>query len=234
VLTRRRILQLGAAAPLAPAAPSAHAPTGGIARIEVFPVAYAVTAHFKFLPKPERPAVFVKITAEGGAYGWGQSVPIPTWSYETVESVTTALENYIAPALLGREFFRSKVTSYRMHNFEDVVIFVHDVERCLDGLDTFSRSLIARIALQEHTQMEAARILGCTQRTIERRYPEALDALSYLLLQKNLLETTDRGGRRRHQPVDAGLPPRKPMARVFACQEGKNAEISLSCSPVKK
>jgi L-alanine-DL-glutamate epimerase-like enolase superfamily enzyme len=47
--------------------------------------------------------VFVKITAEGGAYGWGQSVPIPTWSYETVESVATALENYIAPALLGRD-----------------------------------------------------------------------------------------------------------------------------------
>jgi L-alanine-DL-glutamate epimerase-like enolase superfamily enzyme len=103
VLTRRQILQLGAAAPLAPAAPSAHAATGGIARIEVFPVAYAVTAHFKFLPKPERPAVFVKITAAGGAYGWGQSVPIPTWSYETVESVTTALEDYIAPALFGRD-----------------------------------------------------------------------------------------------------------------------------------
>ena len=33
------------------------------------------------------------------------------------------------PSLLGRELFRSKVTSYRMTSFEDGVIFVHDVER---------------------------------------------------------------------------------------------------------
>src|SRR5881396_3326590 len=32
------------------------------------------------------------------------------------------------PSLLGRELFRSKVTSYRMGSFEDGVIFVHDVE----------------------------------------------------------------------------------------------------------
>jgi hypothetical protein len=136
------------------------------------------------------------------------------------------------PALLGREFFRSKVTSYRMHNFEDVVIFVHDVERCLDELDGFSRSLIARVALQEHTQAEAAKILSCTQRMVERRYPEALDALSYVLLRRNLLETAERGGRRQRPQGVAGLPPRKPVARVLACQEGKIAEIAVSCSTI--
>lgn len=138
------------------------------------------------------------------------------------------------PALLGREFFRSKVTSYRMHNFEDVVIFVHDVERCLDQLDAFSRSIIARVALQEHTQAEAAKILGCTQRMVERRYPEALDALSHLLLEKNLLQTADRGPRTRQSCADPGLPPRKPVARVFACQEGKTVEISVSRSAIGK
>jgi hypothetical protein len=35
-----------------------------IRTVEVFPVNYPVTAYFKFLPKPERPAVFVKITCE--------------------------------------------------------------------------------------------------------------------------------------------------------------------------
>src|SRR5207245_2027953 len=39
------------------------------------------------------------------------------------------------PSLLGRELFRSKVTSYRMSSFEDAVIFVHDVERALAQLD---------------------------------------------------------------------------------------------------
>jgi hypothetical protein len=40
------------------------------------------------------------------------------------------------PSLLGRELFRSKVTSYRMTNFEDAVIFVYDVERALDQVHT--------------------------------------------------------------------------------------------------
>jgi hypothetical protein len=39
------------------------------------------------------------------------------------------------PSLLGRELFRSKVTSYRMSSFEDGVIFVHDVEQAVDKLD---------------------------------------------------------------------------------------------------
>jgi L-alanine-DL-glutamate epimerase-like enolase superfamily enzyme len=73
-----------------------------IQKVEVFPVNYPVTAYFKFLPKPERPSVFVKVTCEDGAVGWGQSVPLPTWSYETMESATTALRGYLAPALIGK------------------------------------------------------------------------------------------------------------------------------------
>lgn len=76
-----------------------------IARIEVFPVAYPVVGHFKFFLKPERPSVFVKITAASGAAGWGQSVPTHTWSYETLESVVSTLERYLAPALVGRDPF---------------------------------------------------------------------------------------------------------------------------------
>src|ERR1035438_9603327 len=73
-----------------------------IRRVEVFPVNYQVTAYFKFLPKPERPSVFVKITCEDGTFGWGQSVPLPTWSYETLESATSALRSYLGPALIGK------------------------------------------------------------------------------------------------------------------------------------
>src|SRR5450755_2465766 len=35
------------------------------------------------------------------------------------------------PSLLGREFFRTRVTSYHAGTFEDAVIFVHDVARGL-------------------------------------------------------------------------------------------------------
>lgn len=95
-MTRRAFVSL-AAAPLlgAPAAP--------IRKVEVFPVKYPVTGHFRFFTKPYRPGVFVKITCEDGSTGWGQSVPMNTWSYETVESATSALRDYLAPAVLGRD-----------------------------------------------------------------------------------------------------------------------------------
>ncbi len=72
-----------------------------IQKVEVFHVIYPVTGHFRFFPKPERPAVFVKITCEDGTAGWGQSVPTHTWSYETPQSVVTTLREYLAPALIG-------------------------------------------------------------------------------------------------------------------------------------
>lgn len=95
--SRREWLQAGAAAAL-PEAPR-------IRRVEVFPVSYPVAAHFKFLTAGGRPAVFVKITCEDGMAGWGQSVPIPTWSYETQESVVSTLEKYLSPVLVGRDPF---------------------------------------------------------------------------------------------------------------------------------
>jgi hypothetical protein len=82
------------------------------------------------------------------------------------------------PSLLGREFFRSRVSSYRVTTFEDVVIFVHDVETSIQHLDDFSQQLIARIILQEYTEWEAAQSLHCSVRTIQRLLPDALDQLS--------------------------------------------------------
>jgi predicted DNA-binding protein (UPF0251 family) len=91
------------------------------------------------------------------------------------------------PSLLGREFFRTRVTSYRVSTFEDAVIFVHDVERSLEKLESFDQELIARIALQEYTQEEAANMLGCWRRTVGRRYAAALDQLSEIFLKGGLL-----------------------------------------------
>src|SRR5579859_4736787 len=93
-----------------------------------------------------------------------------------------------APSLLGRELFRGNVTNYRVHSFEDVVIFVHDVETCLAKLDNEQRYYIDRIALEEYTQDEAVGLLGMNRRTMLRRYRDALDSLSRVLLDKGLLE----------------------------------------------
>jgi muconate cycloisomerase len=81
-----------------------------IARIETFPVNYATVGWFKFLEGPKgRPAgrasVVIKITADNGAVGWGQSVPAHRWSYETLETVQTTIANYLAPELIGLDPF---------------------------------------------------------------------------------------------------------------------------------
>jgi hypothetical protein len=92
------------------------------------------------------------------------------------------------PSLLGRELFRAKITAFTVTTFEDRVIFIHDIERCLDQLASFDREIIARVVLQEHEHPQAARILHCTRRTIERRLPEVLDELSEAFLRARLLD----------------------------------------------
>ncbi|MBI2947612.1 MAG: hypothetical protein HYY23_08190 [Verrucomicrobia bacterium] len=81
-----------------------------IAKVESFPINYPVVGHFKFFEgrggRPNgRPAVVIKITADNGAIGWGQSVPTPRWSYETLETVHSTIKRYLAPELIGRDPF---------------------------------------------------------------------------------------------------------------------------------
>ena len=102
-----------------------------------------------------------------------------------------SMETGRVPSILGREFFRSRVTSYSASSFEDVVIFVHDVERSLEKLDQFSQTLIAKIVLQEYSAPEAARLLGCSLRHVERYLSQALDRLSEIFLKGELLKPMD-------------------------------------------
>lgn len=99
-----------------------------------------------------------------------------------------SIETGRLPSLLGREFFRAKVTSYTVVTFEDRVIFVHDMEMCLKKLDEFSRQLIARHILQEHDQVETGKLLHCTDRTVRTYVPIALDLLIEVLLETGLME----------------------------------------------
>jgi DNA-directed RNA polymerase specialized sigma24 family protein len=87
------------------------------------------------------------------------------------------------PSILGSEFFRTHVTSYTVSSFEDAVIFVHDVERCVAKLDRLSQTLIARVILQGYSHEEAGILMGCCRRTLERNLPEALDRLSEIFLE---------------------------------------------------
>ncbi|SPE41201.1 hypothetical protein SBA7_1540003 [Candidatus Sulfotelmatobacter sp. SbA7] len=116
------------------------------------------------------------------------------------------------PALLGREFFRTRVTSYHTQTFEDTVIFVHDVERCLGLLNNAEIELIGMIVMQEHAHYEAAQMLRCTRRTIVRSYGEVLDRLSEIFLDREILRRL----------------PKKSPASAEACQGGEIGKIPAS------
>jgi muconate cycloisomerase len=74
--------------------------------VECFIAAYPVVGDFRYLAPKDgkritRNTVVVRLRDDTGAVGWGQSVPSPTWSYETIETVQTTLEHHLAPAIIG-------------------------------------------------------------------------------------------------------------------------------------
>jgi DNA-directed RNA polymerase specialized sigma24 family protein len=140
-------------------------------------------------------------------YVWAESVPLKT--YTAPISMTPSggiafyrkrterlLRRYMlvslqtgrVPSLIGNYVFRGKASTYRMHNFEDAVIFLFDIEKCLKTIDPLGRELIARIALQEYTQEETAKLIGRSLRSVARKYADTLDALSRVFLDLDLLE----------------------------------------------
>jgi DNA-directed RNA polymerase specialized sigma24 family protein len=92
-----------------------------------------------------------------------------------------------APSILGDPIARGWVSSRPVRTFEDAVIFVLDVERCLDKLSALDRALLSRIVLQEFTQAETAALLGMSTRTVTYKYPQAVDRLTKQLLNAGLL-----------------------------------------------
>jgi hypothetical protein len=92
-----------------------------------------------------------------------------------------------APNILGDPVSRGWCSSRPIRTFEDAVIFVLDVEMCLNQLSSLDRMMLSRIVLQEYTQTEAASLLGMAVRTISYKFPQALDRLTEKLLEAGLL-----------------------------------------------
>lgn len=57
-----------------------------------------------------------------------------------------------APNILGDPIARGWCSSRPIRTFEDAVIFVLDVENCLNQLGSLDRMMLSRIVLQEYTQ----------------------------------------------------------------------------------
>jgi hypothetical protein len=120
-----------------------------------------------------------------------------------------SLETGKLPSLLGSEFFRTRIRASATVTLEDRIIFVHDMEKCLEQLDGFAQLLIARNILQEHDCENTARLLHCNEKTVRRLMPMALDRLGELLLERGLMETLTAGTKK-------------------SCQEGEETEFALS------
>jgi len=92
-----------------------------------------------------------------------------------------------SPSLLGESVDRGWVSSRRVRTFEDAVIFVLDIERCLEQLSSLDRQMISRIVLQEYTHAETASKLGLSVRTVSTKFPVAMDRLTERLLEADIL-----------------------------------------------
>jgi len=92
-----------------------------------------------------------------------------------------------SPNLLGESVGRGWVSSRRVKTFEDALIFVLDVERCLKKLTPLDLQMITRVLLQEYTHAETAVMMGLSSRTVDMKLPLAIDRLTEELVGRALL-----------------------------------------------
>lgn len=92
-----------------------------------------------------------------------------------------------APSIIGDPVSRGWASSRPIRTFEDAIIFVLDLERCLEQLGSLDRQLLSRIVLQEYTQAEAGTLIGMSVRAVSYKFPAALDRLTEKLLASGLL-----------------------------------------------
>jgi hypothetical protein len=82
------------------------------------------------------------------------------------------------PSLLGREFFRARVSHHAIPSFEDQVVFVRDVELCFGRLSEQHAEMITLVGLYSFSRDEVAEMLRASKTWVNRQVAEALDALS--------------------------------------------------------
>ncbi len=99
-----------------------------------------------------------------------------------------SMESGRVPSMLGRSVLGGRASSYRIHAFDDAVIFRLDMEKCLRRLEKDDLEVVRRVGMQEYTQAEAAALIGICLRTCVQRYGRAMDKLTGILLEGRLLE----------------------------------------------
>ncbi len=91
------------------------------------------------------------------------------------------------PSVMGGNAFRTNLRSTPARAFEDAVVFVCDVERCLRSLEPLDQRIIAICVLEDRSEWEAARRFHSHQAHISRRLGEVLDLLHETFCRLGLL-----------------------------------------------
>lgn len=127
------------------------------------------------------------------------------------------------PSLLGREFFRARVSHHAIPSFEDQAVFVHDVELCLSKLNAEHQEIMMLVGLYNLSHDEVAEMLHVSRGSIHLWFAEAMDALSEIFLAAGLL-SEQRPDRRQRQAIDADLPKKVAAVSEKPSQGWKSGE----------
>ena len=95
------------------------------------------------------------------------------------------------PSMLGGMEFQARISSYPLHTFEDAVIFVFDVERCLGELSEHEYEIVARVVLRGEEPEQTARRMQCSRTYAYRLLSDVLDRLTEFFLQRGILARSD-------------------------------------------
>jgi len=139
------------------------------------------------------------------------------------------------PSLLGREFFRARVSHHSIPSFEDQVVFARDVELCLLRLSDEHAEIITLVGLYDFSLDEVGEMLRYSRTAVHGWFSEAVDYLSEIFLRAGLLfeERPDRRQRQvsnRPLPADVAAFGRKPprSTKVSRRRRADRSAISLA------
>ena len=128
------------------------------------------------------------------------------------------------PSLLGREFFRARVSHHSIPSFEEQIVFARDVELCLNRLSDHHAEIVTLIGLYDFSLDEVGEMLRYSKTAVHRWFWEALDCLSEIFLRAGLLseQHPDRRQRQvtmRSLPADVAALGKKPPRSVKVAPE---------------
>jgi len=156
----------------------------------------------KRLPQPELVVEAeqeeLESEAELGSESESEQEPEVCWAFYR-KHTENLLRRYLyasmqvgrSPDLLKESVGRGWVSSRRVKTFEDSLIFVLDVERCLGRLSALDRQLITRRVIQEYSAAQTAAMMGLGARTACSRLAAALGRLTESLVEAGLLMLPD-------------------------------------------